>query len=314
MKKPIFWLGFSAILTLTAMCQNQDPAIIRLTWDGMDKERPTWSSDGKRLYFARHESGGMDIRQYWLEIPQETNHSLPSTSSSTALKRVIERKEPEMQAVLSPDGSRILLTLVNRSGTQGDAEIALIKADGSDLKLVAATKDGKLSHQEWPSWNPNGTRFAFSSTHEDNQEIHHAKADGSDIVRVTQHPGTDTHPCWSPDGKHILFAADRWGGLEIAKAKIDGTETTRLTKSRGLDDYPAWSPDGSKIAFVSNRDGQFEIYLMNADGSNPINLTHQPGRDVFPSWTPDGKALVFVAQSDRGNDVFMIRLLDKSPK
>ena len=268
---------------------------IRHTSDGLDKERPTWSSDGKSLFFARHETGGLEIWQYSLDV------------ASGSLKRVTQRKEPESQGVLAPDRSRVLLAVVTRSGTQGDVDIASIAPDGSDLKLVAATQNGKLSHQEWPAWSPDGKRFAFSSTHEDNQEIYHAQADGSDVVRVTRHPGIDAHPCWSPDGRFLVFATDRWGGLEIAKAKADGTETTRLTQSPGLDDYPAWSPDGSRIAFVSNRDGQFEIYVMKAaNGADPVNLTRRPDREIFPAWTPDGKGITFVSQIGRGYDLFTI--------
>ena len=41
--------------------------ITRLTFDGLDKERPTWSSDGRFLAFTRHETGGTHIWQYIME-------------------------------------------------------------------------------------------------------------------------------------------------------------------------------------------------------------------------------------------------------
>ncbi len=152
-------------------------------------------------------------------------------------RRLTDRKDPEYNGAFSPDGARILFAAITLSGTQGNLDIASINADGTGLKTVFAGV-GPLSHQDWPSWSPDGRRFAFSSTHEGNQEIYTANADGTGLVRLTNSPGIDAHPSWSPDGRSIAFATDRWGGLELAAVRPDGTGLVRLTRSRGLDDYP----------------------------------------------------------------------------
>jgi Tol biopolymer transport system component len=296
LKAPV---AFSFIFSALAVLQGSDPPdslkdgrLIRLTSDGFDKQRPNWSPDGRRLLFARHDSGGTRIYQYVLDF---------STPKAT-LRRLTSRSEPECNGAFSPDGVRVLFGAVTLSGTQGNFDIAVINVDGSGLKKVIG--DGQtLAHQDWPSWSPDGKRFAFSSTHEGNQEIYTAAADGTDIVRVTQSPGLDAHPTWSPTGQTIAFATDRWGGLELAATQCDGTSLVRLTQSRGLDDYPAFSPDGSRLAFVSNRDGQFEIYVSAADGSSPVNLTHHPSRDTYPTWTPNGRGITFVSDRENGIDL-----------
>jgi TolB protein len=275
-----------------ATCLAADP-LVRLTRDGLNKERPSWSPDGRRLLFARHESDGMHVWQYVLR---------PGVARSPA-HRLTDRKEPEYHGAFSPDGRRILFAAITLSGTQGNLDIAAIDADGSGLKVVFAGT-GPLSHQDWPAWSPDGRRFAFSSTHEGNQEIYSADADGVNLVRLTNSPGIDAHPCWSPDGRSIVFATDRWGGLELASVRTDGTGVVRLTKSRGLDDYPAYSPDGSRLAFVSNRDGQFEVYVCASDGSAPRNLTRHPMQDMFPAWTPDGRGVTFVSNRYAGFDLY----------
>jgi TolB protein len=272
-------------------------SLIRLTSDGLEKQRPAWSPDGKRLAFARHETGGTHIYQYVTDI-----------DSTAGPRRLTDRKDPEYDGVISPDGQRWLFVAITLSGTQGNLDIALFPSESSGPTIVARDTTSGLSHQEWPAWSPDGQRFAFSSTHEGNQEIYTAKIDGSDVVRVTQSPGLDVHPCWSPDGASIVFATDRWGGLELARARPDGTGLTRLTRSPGLDDYPACSPDGARIAFVSNRDGQFEIEVSDADGSNPINISRHPLRDTYPTWTPDGRGITFVSNRDGGCDLYTQRL------
>jgi TolB protein len=266
----------------------------RLTDDRLEKERPAWSPDGTRLLFARHEADGSHIRLYVQEPGKPP-------------RRLTDRTPPvEYHGTWTADGRAVLFAAISLSGTQGNVDIAAIGADGTGFEVRVGDQGGKLSHQDWPSVSPDGKRFAFSSTHEGNQEIYTAKTDGTDLQRVTQSPGHEAHPCWSADGR-ILFATDRWGGLELAAAAPDGTKVERLTTSPGLDDYPAASPDGRSIAFVSNRDGQYELYRIAADGSDPTNLTRHPARDTQPCWTPDGKAVTFVSDRDNRVELYTLR-------
>jgi TolB protein len=295
MHVPSPWLVAS--LLLIPPPEGQGPRIVRHTEDGREVIRPSWSPDGRRLAFARAEQGGTQIWQYIMPVDPPG----PPT-------RLTDRTDPEYQGVFSPDGLRLLLTVVPRSGTQGNCDLAAVDADGKDLAVVVDDRGGGLSHQEWPSWSPDGARFAFSSTHDGNQEIYTARADGSDLIRLTQGPGIDSHPSWSSLGDRIVFATDRWGGLELATVNPDGTGLARLTESPGLDDYPSVSPDGRLVAFVSNRDGQFEIYVMGLEAGPPANLSRHLGRDTMPSWTPDGRGVTFVSDRGGGADLYTIEL------
>ncbi|MFO0907540.1 MAG: biopolymer transporter Tol [Isosphaeraceae bacterium] len=277
---------------------------VRLTTDGLDKERPEWSRDGRFLLFSRQDSTGAAI---WLHVAERDGDRLKS------LRRLTDRKAPEYHGTFSPDGARVLFAAITLSGTQGNLDIAIVNTDGSSERTLVGDQ-GKLAHQDWPSWSPDGRRIAFSSTHEGNQEIYLAQADGTNLTRLTQSPGIDTHPVWSPDGQSIAFATDRWGGMEVATVKVDGSSLARLTRSPGLDDYPAWSPDGRHLAFVSNRDGQFEVYLARADGSGPTNLTRHPARDSFPTWTPDGQAVTLVSDREGGPDLYNLPLPSSFPR
>ena len=267
--------------------------LVRLTRDGLNKQRPSWDRVGRHLLFARHASDGSQVWQYLLDLG----------SPGAPPRRLTDRKTPEYNGVFAPHGTSVLFVAITLSGTQGNLDIAAVDADGTGLKMVVGDR-GKLAHQDWPAWSPDGRRFAFSSTHEGNQEIYTADADGRGLVRLTQSPGLDAHPCWSPDGRSIAFATDRWGGLELAAIRPDGNGLVRLTRSPGLDDYPAYSPDGTRLAFVSNRDGQFEVYLAASDGSAPVNLSRHPLRDTFPTWTPDGRGVTFVSNRDGGFDLY----------
>ena len=124
----------------------------------------------------------------------------------------------------------------------------------------------------------NGGRIAFSSARDGNPEIYVMNADGSDLVRLTNHPAPDVNVAWSPNGKQLAFTSSRDGNPEIYLINADGTGLVNLTVHPAPDDRAAWSPDGRKIAFATMRDGNAEIYVMNADGTKPTNLTHHSRR------------------------------------
>lgn len=283
----------SAVLFLTIAigARAEGSKMLRLTEDGLFKQRPAWSPDGQWFVFARHR--GSTIYLYLRSADGKEERRLTQTT------------DPEYDANFSPDGKRLLFAFDKSSPNQGDIDIHLIERETSAVTPVVKTEQ-QLSHEEWPSWSPDGEWFAFTSTRYGNQELCIARVNGKDETRLTTDPTIDAHPAWSPDGKRIAFATDRWGDLEIAVMDRDGKNLRRVTESRGLDDYPAWSPDGAKLAFASNRDGNFEIYTTDTNGEQPRRATNNPGIDNFPTYSPRGE-LTFVSQNSGGFDIYLLR-------
>lgn len=278
-----------APITLAQNSQNANLKLVRLTNDGLFKQRPAWSPDGKSLVFARHRGA--------------TIYLFLRAADGSGERRLTKRTDPEYDAVFSPNGKRLAFTFDKTSPGQGDLEVYSIAADGKDLKPVAVS-DGKLSHEEWPAWSPDGKWIALSSTRDGNQELYVVRPNGKDSKRLTNDNAIDAHPAWSPDGKRIAFATNRWGDLEIALVEVETGRLSRLTNSKSLDDYPAFSPDGKRLAFTSNRDRNLEIFIMDADGQNPRNMTRHPAIDNFATWSPDGR-LTFVSNRAGGFDIYV---------
>ena len=147
------------------------------------------------------------------------------------------------------------------------------------------------------------TKIAFSSDRDDNLEIYAIDTDGTNLVRLTNHPARDIQPAWSPDGRKIAFTSSRRNGfsLEIYVMNDDGGQLVQLTTDHPPavnDESPSWSPDGTKIAFASNRGDSYDIYAMDADGKNPVQLTKDRAKEIAPRWSPDGTKIAFTSSGN----------------
>lgn len=142
-------------------------------------------------------------------------------------------------AAWSPDGSWIVF----RAERDGDADLYVMEADGSDVTPLTDHPASDGTHP-WggPVVSPDGQRIAFVSDRDGNREIYVVAPDGTDLTRVTRSEGTDSYPTFSPDGQRIAFASERDGNLEIYTIGVDGNGLTRITDHPAADTDPDWAP------------------------------------------------------------------------
>lgn len=115
-------------------------------------------------------------------------------------------------------------------------------------------------------------------------QIYVMNANGTGVMRLTNHPGIDGFAAWSPTGTQIAFTSTRHGNSEIYSMNANGTgAVARLTTNSATDSEPAWGTNG-KILFSSTRHGNFEIHSMNANGTGVTRLTNHPQWDTSPHW------------------------------
>ncbi len=228
------------------------------------------------------------------------------------------------------------------SDRDGTPEIYVMDADGTDL--VRLTTDAwvqiaPVTEVASLAWSPDGTRIAFITNRIGARQIFVMNADGTGLVRLTDHLVGNGAPAWSPDGRQIAFTSRHFGNDEIFVINADGTELVNRTYHPADDANPVWSPDGRRIAFTSNRSGNNEIYMMNTEveewrysrkdgkeaseegynklpsmlkgqvialGADLIQLTDHPADDISPSWSPDGRQIAFTSNRSGDNEIYVI--------
>ena len=99
--------------------------------------------------------------------------------------------------------------------------------------------------------------------------------DGSNVHRLTTHPGTESSPRFSPDGAWIAFDGEYDGNRDVYVVSSQGCEPRRLTWHPGPEVAVGWTPDGQKVIFSSRRDdphGDEQLYTASYLGGDPEKL------------------------------------------
>ena len=168
-------------------------------------------------------------------------------------------------------------------------------------------------------------------------EIFTARPDGSDLKRLTDHPGYDAEATVSTDGKWVVFTSVRDGDIDLYKMRLDGSGLTRLTDRLGYDGGAFFSRDGKRICYRSYypadseaagyrallehalvRPTRMDLWVMRADGSDKRKVTDDPGASFAPYFTPDGNSLIYSSnwENPRGRnfDLYLVGVGGGAPR
>jgi len=233
---------------------------------------------------------------------------------------------------VSPDG-RTLAFHSNRSGRQAiwiadaDGKNPRMQFDGGELGTDPAT----------PIWSQDSRSIAFAmrpagATDENESDIFLMRSDGSEVQRLTNAPGDDSHPHWNAAGTRIFFNSARatpdltadWSAqwIDIYSMSADGSDVSRHTDCKAVCTYPVPSPDGRTIAHRKTLatsglswaqepiQRNSEVFVTKLDGSGSINVSKNPAYDGWPTWSPDGRWVIFTSnrgESPNVGQIFAIR-------
>ena len=216
-----------------------------------------------------------------------------------------------------------------------DRMLYLVGPDGTDERLVTDERSAA-----WPTWSPDRTRIAFTSTDDGAGQIalYVVNVDGTGLTRLAEHLRPYSGPVWSPDGASIAFAVEGGGEelvgqtepnpagiqvVDVATGRVSDLTAGRIREPL----YPSWSPTGDRLAFVSRGpESNFEfgdstgaievgypageVYVVDVATREMTNLS--AGRVDHPwrlAWSPvDERVLVYTRDPGMSYDRDQTRL------
>ncbi len=213
---------------------------IEITNDNYTNWSPTWSINGKYLYFSSSRGGSMNLCK--IKIDPETGDTL------SALEPVTTPSAYCSMARMSHDGKKMIFV----SSDIRDNIYKLNFDPGSEKingEPIAVTKGS--SQFGYPSVSPDNKWISASSLRQQ-EDIYVMRTDGSDISKLTNDFFKDRGPQWLPNGKRLIFYSDRSGKYEIWQINVDGSNLKQLTNSQGQTTNPFLFPDGNSVVFWNN--------------------------------------------------------------
>ncbi len=157
-------------------------------------------------------------------------------------------------------------------------------------RSVAATATaGDTRMLEQPAVSAQHVAFAYAG------DLWVAQRDGSNVRRLTAHPGDESRPRFSPDGATIAFSGQYDGNVDVYVVPVEGGEPKRLTWHPGADLVQDFTPDGLAVAFTSQRDVHtrrfWHLFRVPVAGGFPES--YELPTCTRAALSPDGKKIAY---------------------
>lgn len=282
----------------------------RLTPEGWNVNSPSFSNDGKTVYFLSAKSGSQQL------------YAIPAAGGTP--KALTELPLDVGTYKFSPDGTQVALGLETYPDCAGDLDCTKQKADTAGKRKTTGVVFDRMFIRHWDAWNEGKLNRLFVAPMGD-AAIKTATLVGADVIGdVPSKPfGGDDEFTWSPDGKSLVLSArkaDRtepWStNFDLYLVSADGKGAARnLTEAnKAWDTGPVFSADGKTLYYRAMARPGFEAdrFALLA-----MDLASGKTREIASKWdasadgitlSADGQSIYTTAQELGRHPLFSVSL------
>jgi hypothetical protein len=302
LQEKIIYKGFS-----TSNQIDFHQAIVSINPDGSNRKVIYESPSNLRLDIAKTSPDGSKIvfsQLFYAGLREQSDIYVVNADGTglvdLTLDPIASNHRDDTSPDWSPDGARIAYSVPVRGADSQPSTnwgvnpgIYIMDADGSNSHLAIPADTTEVPFIASPSWSPDGTKIAFTTTRPNEtgssqSTIGISNIDGSDIS-ILANSADGSHPSWSPDGTRIAFDSGIAGSNpSISTINVDGTNRVDLVSGGG---QPAWSPDSSKLVYVgvSPTSSGRTLGIVDSTSGTPQFIYNDPYIVGVPFW---GRLLV----------------------
>lgn len=265
---------------------NKQEELIQVTkTDHADEFSPTWSSDGRWIYFVRSDSHFAICRV--------------NAQNFSEIVTVYEDDFPMDNPALSPVGDKIFFTRTEN----GQADIYSLAPDGKDLKPFISSS----FNEKYPSVSPDGKWLTYVSDATGYYEVYVTSTNNFGPIAVTRSSTDHFYPSWSSDSRKILYESRPNWDIKIIDAETQ--KDSVLVDHIADDTSPVFTPDGQSVIFSSNRLGKKAIFGLDLKSGKLSQLTNAKQNDFDPDVSPDGKDMIFTSDRTGSLNIWITKLV-----
>ena len=291
---------------------------------GIHNHFPTWSPDGRWIYFA-HGTPATKEMDLW-RIDPDGKHAERLTQRNTDvayptpvgnrtvfyvardgdgsgpwlwafdLKRRDSRRasvglEQYTSVEASADGRKLVATISNPVAGLWSIPILNRPVEESDVKPYTVPSVRALAPRFGGS-----SLFYLSSLGTGDGLWRLRDGQTAEIWKGADGALLDT-PAVSPDGGRVAIVLRRRGKRQLHVLSADGAELQPIAEGIDVQETSCWSPDGKWIVTGGSDASGPGLFKVPLEGGSPVRLV--AGQALNPVWSPDGKLIVYAGTNVR---------------